>query len=769
MFTSTRKHSIGILLVLSTPVTLAQVVLDGTLGKPGNLAGPTFAISADLGQQHGSNLFHSFQTFNLQSGETATFSGPDTVTNVISRVTGGQSSYLNGTLQLTIPQANFYFLNPAGVMFGPGAKLDVPGSFHVSTANYLRLEDNGRFDASEPARSVLTVAPPAAFGFLTESPGKIASEKSFLTVPHGQKLSWIGGDLTILNSRLAVGKEEKTADGKVGWSPGGGGINLVSVAAAGEVPVIPEELAEGKFGKFGHISITDNTVGKANQSRSVANVDASGVGGGKIYIRGGQITLDNGYVFADTWGNQAGQGIEVKAQEKLTMQNGARITTETPERAVKGNTGNAGPIQIQARQLSLSGGSQIVSSTNTAGAAGDVTVTAAESIEASGKTAWGPYDSGIQSKSLQAGKGGQVNMSAPLITLNNGGVILTSTQGLGDAGNVTVQADKLVLESGGHISVSAKPAADDKDFNKTGNAGNISITAGQSVFISGRPTLKNPSGLRSNVYTAGKGGEITVNTPVLTVQDGGSIQSGTEWRGDGGQIVLNTSQLTVRRGGIITAESMLSQSERVPNETEKESEDFYKVCDSQWCGKAGNITIHTDYLTLQQGDIKTAAYLSGGGDICLHVNQRLYASSDSEISAMARGIREGDKGGNLTIKQPTFVILGEQSKLNTSAYAGFGGNITVVADNYIKSADKVVIDASSEKNLPGEISIAATQEDFIGLLSFSPKRYSTTTKLVRHSCGRGKKKNQYQNTFQVILQEMLHPAPSDLRFFSPVE
>jgi filamentous hemagglutinin family protein len=760
MFNLVKHCGVGIStsLMFLCPVTIAQVVLDGTLGKSGNLTGPTFAISADLGQQHGGNLFHSFQTFNLQSGETASFSGPDTVTNVISRVTGGQSSYLNGTLQLTIPKANFYFLNPAGVMFGPGAKLDVPGSFHVSTANYLRLEDNGRFDASQPAQSVLTVAPPAAFGFLPESPGKIASEKSFLTVPPGQKLSWIGGDLTILNSRLTVGKEVKTADGKAGWSPGGGGINLVSVAAKGEVPVVSEELPEGEFSRFGHISITDDTVGEANWSRIIANVDASGTGGGRVYIRGGQITLDNGYVFADTWGNQTGQGIEVKAQENLTMQNGARITTETPESAGKDKTGNAGKIQIQAKHVSLSGGSQIAGNTNTASAAAEIIVTAKESIEIGGQwqsTSGFPvtFNSGIVSNSIGLGDGGQVNMSAPLITLSNGGVILTVTKGIGDAGDVVVQADKLVLESGGLINVSA---GNYLSSNEIGKAGEISIMANQSVLISGR-NQNGPSGLRSDVFSAGRGGKITVNTPVLTVQDGGSIEAATIGQGDGGQIMLNLSRLTVQRGGVIDSASWSSEVTLSSCGSETQS-----------CGKAGDIDIHTDYLTLQQGQMTTEALHSGGGNITLHASQRLY-SQHSILSAKAWGVKREDDGGNLTIERPSLFILDKHSTLNASAYAGRGGNISVTADNYIESADQVTIDASSEKNLPGKISIAATPEDFIGLLSFSPKRYSTTTKVVRLSCGRRGPKGQMVNTFKVILQEMLPPAPSDLRFFSPVE
>ena len=83
--------------------------------------------------QVGGNLFHSFSQLNLSRTESATFSGPPTVQNVLARVTGGASS-IDGTLRSTIPGANLYLINPGGVMFGPNARVDVSGSFVVSTA-----------------------------------------------------------------------------------------------------------------------------------------------------------------------------------------------------------------------------------------------------------------------------------------------------------------------------------------------------------------------------------------------------------------------------------------------------------------------------------------------------------------------------------------------------------------------------------------------------------------------------------------------------------
>jgi filamentous hemagglutinin family protein len=117
----------------------AEIITDGSLGTPINLAGPNFQIEAGLGQQRGGNLFHSFQEFNLKNHESATFSGANTIQNVISRVTGGHASQIDGLLRSTIPDADIYFLNPYGLMFGPNARLDVSGSFHASTADYLRL------------------------------------------------------------------------------------------------------------------------------------------------------------------------------------------------------------------------------------------------------------------------------------------------------------------------------------------------------------------------------------------------------------------------------------------------------------------------------------------------------------------------------------------------------------------------------------------------------------------------------------------------------
>ena len=147
--------------------------------------------------QGGKNLFQSFDRFDLGADEIAVFEGPASVRNIVTRVTGGSPSFLDGTLRSDIEGSSLYFLNPAGVMFGPSANLDLPGSFYASTAQQLRLDDGSVFDArAGGAVPLLSTASPQLFGFLNaEGPITIAGGP-ILQIPRGT-LGFIGGDVRI--------------------------------------------------------------------------------------------------------------------------------------------------------------------------------------------------------------------------------------------------------------------------------------------------------------------------------------------------------------------------------------------------------------------------------------------------------------------------------------------------------------------------------------------------------------------------------------------
>ena len=154
---------------------LGQVTVDSSFGNAGALVGPNFQIPDTLGNTVGGNLFHSFSDFNIQTGESATFTGPESINNILGRVTGGDASSIDGLIRSEITGANLYLMNPNGFLFGENAKVDVDGAFTLSSRDRINLGKDGVFLARQPNNSVLTASPPQAFGFLGGNPsGKIS-------------------------------------------------------------------------------------------------------------------------------------------------------------------------------------------------------------------------------------------------------------------------------------------------------------------------------------------------------------------------------------------------------------------------------------------------------------------------------------------------------------------------------------------------------------------------------------------------------------------
>nr|RNJ66160.1 MAG: filamentous hemagglutinin N-terminal domain-containing protein [Leptolyngbya sp. IPPAS B-1204] len=132
----------------------AQVVPDNTLGaersrvRADRIRGRD-GIERDSdviegGAQRGSNLFHSFQQFDVPEGRGAYFGNPVDVQNIFSRVIGSDRSEILGRLGV-LGNANLFFMNPNGILFGPNASLDVGGSFAATTANAIQFSEQGFF------------------------------------------------------------------------------------------------------------------------------------------------------------------------------------------------------------------------------------------------------------------------------------------------------------------------------------------------------------------------------------------------------------------------------------------------------------------------------------------------------------------------------------------------------------------------------------------------------------------------------------------------
>ncbi|MEO0948730.1 MAG: filamentous hemagglutinin N-terminal domain-containing protein, partial [Cyanobacteria bacterium J06641_5] len=148
--------------------TQSAIVPDETLGAESSVVVPGVEIRGvdstriDGGARRGGNLFHSFQEFNVELNRGAYFSNPTGVDNILTRVTGSNLSKIDGTLGV-LGDANLFLINPNGLIFGPGASLDLNGSFIGSTAESVLFEEYG-FSAVDPsAPSMLTLDVPIGF------------------------------------------------------------------------------------------------------------------------------------------------------------------------------------------------------------------------------------------------------------------------------------------------------------------------------------------------------------------------------------------------------------------------------------------------------------------------------------------------------------------------------------------------------------------------------------------------------------------------------
>jgi filamentous hemagglutinin family protein len=296
---------LGILMGVVRSETQAQTPpitssgLNTQVSAPINLPGGAVQHNITGGTRPGggANLFHSFGDFGVPTDNIANFlndSGLPT-SNILSRVTGGNPSNIFGTIKTeNFGNANLFLMNPAGIVFGPNASLNVGGSTHFTTADYLRLRDGVQFTALPSAQDVLlSVAPVAAFGFLESNPAGISIEGSTLSVQEGQTISLVGGAITI-------GGGLKAPEGN---------ISIASVASSGEAPITDSgrvELFDAQdqplVPVLGEIVIAPGS-----------QVDVSGNAAGTISIRGGKLTVRDSQVLAVT-GDKPGApvGIDIK-------------------------------------------------------------------------------------------------------------------------------------------------------------------------------------------------------------------------------------------------------------------------------------------------------------------------------------------------------------------------------------------------------------------------------------------------------------------------
>ncbi|RQH21807.1 filamentous hemagglutinin N-terminal domain-containing protein [Okeania hirsuta] len=387
----------------------AQIVPDNTLGEESSVVNSIDELKDQIegGAIRGSNLFHSFQEFNIREGRSVYFINPNGIENILTRITGNNPSSILGKLGVD-GGANLFLVNPQGIFFGPNASLDIRGSFIATTANEIRLGQNGLFSATAPHTSnLLSVEPSALFSnqLETQARGTIINqstqEEVGLELQGEQTLALVGGDVEI--------------DGGIIKVPQG----RVELGSIGNNSVV--RLNSTDKGYDLDYSEVDNF-----QDVNIASavIDTRGSeGGGDISIQGRRITVTEfSEITGSTNGSQLGGNIEITASEVVEVVS-SLIFSDVNEEA----TANGGNIDIKTQRLILRDGSIIAAETFGEGNAGNLTVQATDieargfQVDEEGFLFTNLIASGVQASEVEGivatGKGGTLTIETKSLSL----------------------------------------------------------------------------------------------------------------------------------------------------------------------------------------------------------------------------------------------------------------------------------------------------------------------------------------------------------------
>jgi filamentous hemagglutinin family protein len=333
----------------------------------------------------GVNLFHSFQEFGLNSGEIANFLPNPQIQNILGRVVGGNPSVINGLIQVAGgSNANLFLMNPAGIIFGQNASLNVPASFTATTANGIGFA-GGWFSTVGTNNYQALVGNPNRFAFTMSQPGSIINAGN-LAVGEGKNLTLLGGTVINTGSVAAPGGTMTIAavPGQylVRLSHQGMVLNLEFEpitgntsqlpSAAGISPLdLPTLLTGGNVSSAtgltvnpdGTVSLTDSGIvipTEAGVAIASGSLNASGTTGGRMNILGKQVGLLSTNINA-SGANGGGSVLIGRDYSSLIRTYGRSLNITAAETDLKGSIdAGGGNVTVNADAIAL-GGSDIIS------------------------------------------------------------------------------------------------------------------------------------------------------------------------------------------------------------------------------------------------------------------------------------------------------------------------------------------------------------------------------------------------------------------------
>jgi len=670
LLTYTWVVSLGLLLfspaATGQPITPAS---DGT-GTAVNASGNQFNINGGQLSKDGTNLFHSFQQFGLKDGQIVNFISDPNIRNILGRVVGSDASYINGLIQVIGGNSNLFLMNPAGIVFGSNAQLNVPGSFLATTATGIGFGNNW-FQAVGVNEYAMLTGTPSILNFGTAQPGAIANFGQ-LRVPNGQTLALIGG--TVFSPGTLSAPSGQIAIASVP------GENLVRISQAGHLlslEISPSSNLDSASVPLSPLTLSQLlTGGSSNATAVTVNSD------GSVQLTNSDLRVEAGDVaIADTQATGANQNLAVSAQtatvsaaRNLTLVNrqlqttgdlklqageSVRIRDSAANSFVTDVGGNLTvqgdrQIEIQARNHSQS----LLS------ADGRITLTSNGTVCGDALFKAG---SDFSIATLQGSPGNFASSGGSTI-VSGGNVTFGNYAG----GSLGVQAEGTIAS--GDIAISS--ASSDRS-QLVFTAGNLPtpLTGGNSTIA---PASASPASiLVGNIAIAGsvflgaansiQAASITSNGGDLTLVASGDIAAEnlntSTLRGNAGNITLYSTG-----GSINTSASTLNASSIVGNGGAiflygENAITTGGITTSSFLGNGGKVTLYGEG-NISAGNIDTGGIQAG--EISLLSNRGAIDTSASTLSALA-----SSGGGNIS--------LNAYGNIATGNIVSSGGNITLIS------------------------------------------------------------------------------------------
>ncbi|MCU0543875.1 MAG: CHAT domain-containing protein [Oscillatoriaceae cyanobacterium Prado104] len=538
--------------------------------------GDRYDISGGSFSGDKANLFHSFTEFGLSQGQVANFLTNPNIQNILGRINGGNPSLINGLIQVTGGNSNLFLMNPSGIIFGPNATLNVPGSFNATAATGIGFGNNNWFSAIGPNNWSSLIGNPNTFAFTNSQPGSIVNAGN-LTVAPGQNLTLTGG--TVVNTGQLT-------------APGGNitvtavpGQNLVRIAQTGNLlnleiqptanqsslpnnfaqPVLSlpqlltgtgQEQATGLVvNPNGDVVLTGNVAVPANAGTAIAsgNINVSGNTGGNVNILGDRVGVIGGNI--DASGSNGGGNVLIGGDYRGlgNVPNAAQtfVSRDSTINADAVSNGNGGRVIVWADDTARFNGNITARGGLLSGNGGFVEVSGKQSLDfqgvvdlrsplgIAGTLLLDPTDITISAGADAGGTlGGVFVPAAGTSNINN----LTLQNQLA-LGSVTISTES-AFASEGNITVSA-PIAWNNNNSLTLNANNNILVQNSITTQGGNITLNADS---DNL----NGGNLRIlgTTTIINTNGGNFVGIGRGNAAFGNGIALSGSTIDARGGNI---------------------------------------------------------------------------------------------------------------------------------------------------------------------------------------------------------------------------